>query len=200
MKDTTAPRNRGRGTQPPRVSTEIPVGPPGATPLPPASPTEPPLSWLQAEPEESPREPVRKKASASQRAASTSAQDAASLAIVAALQRDLPLMAALWPDVRPAELLRSPPPIEAFQARCDFARRAIDAVGRRDADARAQAELAQRRLSDQLTRLGRDGAAARTQFSMRTALEWDITAKLPPALVPPSPPPPPQPPPPPPPP
>lgn len=128
-------------------------------PEPPASSTEPPSSWLQPEPEESPREPGRKKATASQRAASTSAQDAASLAIVAALQRDLPLMAALWPDVRPAELLRSPPPIEAFQARCDFARRAIDAVGRRDADARAQAELAQRRLSDQLTRLGRDGAA-----------------------------------------
>ena len=35
-------------------------------------------------------------------------------------------MAALWPDVRPAELLRSPPPVEAFQARCDFARRAIE--------------------------------------------------------------------------
>ncbi|MDB4932018.1 MAG: hypothetical protein JWM10_4502, partial [Myxococcaceae bacterium] len=78
-----------------------------------------------------------------------------SLAIVAALQRDVPLLAALWPDVRPAELLRSPPPLEAFQARCDFARRAIDAVGRRDAEARARAELAQRRLADQLTRLGK---------------------------------------------
>ena len=116
------------------------------------------MAWLQPEPEDAPREPGRRKVRASERAAPTAAQDAASLAIVAALQRDAPLMAALWPDVRPAELLRSPPPVEAFQARCDFARRAIDAVGRRDAEARAQAELAQRRLADQhlQRRVGRE--------------------------------------------
>ncbi len=127
----------------------------------PAPLTQPPIaseSWLQADPTTPGAEPARRKAKASERAAPTAAQDAASVAIVAALQRDLPLMAALWPDVRPAELLRSPPPAEAFQARCDFARRAVDAVGRRDAESRARAEVAQRRLADQLSLLGRGGA------------------------------------------
>ncbi|MDO9022770.1 MAG: hypothetical protein Q8S73_34165 [Deltaproteobacteria bacterium] len=124
-----------------------------------SSPSDATAAWLQAEESDPPHSGTRRKVRASERAAPTAAQDAASLAIVSALQRDAPLMAALWPDVRPAELLRSPPPVEAFQARCDFARRAIDAVGRRDAEARAQAELAQRRLADQLTRLSQRGPA-----------------------------------------
>ena len=134
------------------------VSPNAPEPAPVLSSPEPPTSWLQPDSTEASPVSGRKKARATERAAPTAAQDAASLAIVAALQRDLPLMAALWPNVRPAELLRSPPPIEAFRGRWDFARRAIDAVGRRDADARAQAELAQRRLGDQLTRLGQRGA------------------------------------------
>lgn len=135
------------------------VGDPAASPSPDTSPSPPAqTSWLQADPAVAGAEPTRRKAKASERAAPSAAQDAASLAIVSALQRDLPLMAALWPDVRPAELLRSPPPAEAFQARCDFARRAIDAVGRRDAESRARAEVAQRRLGDLLALLGRGGA------------------------------------------
>lgn len=144
------------GNDPPRDAW-LEVGDPAAPP-PPDTSAPPPTSWLQADPQGASPEPARRKAKASERAAPTAAQDAASLAIVAALQRDLPLMAALWPDVRPAELLRSPPPAEAFQARCDFARRAIDAVGRRDAESRARAEVAQRRLSEQLVALGRGGA------------------------------------------
>lgn len=142
----------------PKRDAWLEVSPDAPSPLAPSPSSEPPMAWLQPEPEDAPREPGRRKVRASERAAPTAAQDAASLAIVGALQRELPLMAALWPDVRPAELLRSPPPIEAFQARCDFARRAIDAVGRRDAEARSRAELAQRRLSDELARLGQHGS------------------------------------------
>jgi len=142
----------------PKRDAWLEVSPDAPPPLAPSPSSEPPMAWLQPEPEDAPREPGRRKVRASERAAPTAAQDAASLAIVAALQRELPLMAALWPDVRPAELLRSPPPVEAFQARCDFARRAIDAVGRRDAEARSRAELAQRRLSDELARLGQHGS------------------------------------------
>ncbi|MEZ4410811.1 MAG: hypothetical protein R3A52_30670, partial [Polyangiales bacterium] len=51
------------------------------------------------------------------------------------------------------ELLRAPPPPEVFATRCEFARRAIDAVGRRDAESRVRAEMAQRRLDEELRRL-----------------------------------------------
>jgi len=110
--------------------------------------------WL--EPDEDPVAPAegarRRKVRAADRTASAS--DQLSTAIVAALVGHRPLMAALWPDVPPAELLRAPPPDAAFRARCDFARRAIDAVARRDAEARAQAEVAQHTLQARLTALG----------------------------------------------
>ena len=152
---------------------EVSPAEPDPTPSPSASPlpSDVPAAWLQAEESDPPSSGTRRKVRASERAAPTAAQDAASLAIVAALQRDAPLMAALWPDVRPAELLRSPPPVEAFQARCDFARRAIDAVGRRDAEARAQAELAQRRLADQLTRLSQRGPALEAALADLEAMQ-----------------------------
>ncbi len=101
----------------------------------------------------------RRKVRAADRA--PSAADAASLAIVTALQTDRPLMLALWPDVPAVELLRAPPPDEAFAARCDFARRALDAVGRRDAESRARAEVAQRALQRHLDALASTGASPR---------------------------------------
>lgn len=127
-------------------------------------------SWLQPEAGDAAIAPARRKVKASERAGAN-AQDAASLAIVAALQGGAPLMVALWPDVRPAELLRTPPPPEAFQARCDFARRAIDAVGRRDAESRARAEVAQRRLADQLAALGRGGSPVAVALAELEALQ-----------------------------
>lgn len=103
----------------------------------------------------------RKKVRAADRVASSS--DQVSLALVAALQSERPLLAALWPDLSPAELVRSPPPAEAFTARCDYARRAIDAVGRRDAESRARAEIAQRNLTQHLARLSAQGGEARDE-------------------------------------
>jgi len=124
------------------------------TSTPAAAPTSSSTPWL--EPDEGPADPPesarRRKVRAADRTVPVS--DQVSLAVVAALQSARPLMAALWPDVTPAELLRTPPPDAAFVARCDFARRAVDAIGRRDAAARAQAEVAQRALQRKLDALG----------------------------------------------
>jgi hypothetical protein len=125
-----------------------------ATSTPAPAPTTSATPWLEPsdEPADVPESARRRKVRAADRAAPTS--DQVSLAVVAALQTERPLMACLWPDVAAAELLRTPPPDAAFVARCDFARRAIDAVARRDAAARAQAEVAQRALQRKLDALG----------------------------------------------
>lgn len=115
--------------------------------------------YLEPEAADTEREgaPKRKKVRAEERA--QPAADQVSLAIVAALASDRPLMSALWPDVTAVELLRTPPPEEAFAARCDFARRALDAVARRDAESRARAEVAQRSMQRKLDALAATGAA-----------------------------------------
>lgn len=116
----------------------------------------PQIAWLEAAPEASPESPApaRKKVRAADRAhAASEAQEQATAALVSALQSDRPLLAALWADVPPGELLRTPPPEAAFQARCDWARRSLDLYARRDAEARTRAELAQRRLASELLRL-----------------------------------------------
>lgn len=139
-------------SEPREVFLEVDAAP--STPAP--APTSSSAPWLEpAEPDaDPPTSAGRRKVRAADRPAPAS--DQVSLAVVAALQSERPLMAALWPDVTPAELLRTPPPDAAFVARCDFARRAVDAVGRRDAAARAQAEVAQRALQRKLDALGPD--------------------------------------------
>ncbi len=122
--------------------------------------------------------PRRKKVRAADRA--PPAGDQVSLAIVAALQGERPLMCALWPDVPAVELLRTPPPDEAFAARCDFARRALDAVARRDAESRARADVAQRSLQRSLDALAATGASARDAAlaELRRAQVGDLMAAL----------------------
>jgi len=90
--------------------------------------------------------------------AGPSGVDTTALEVMAALQTDRPLMAALWPSLSPGELLLMPPPPQAFAARCDWVRRALDGAGRRDAETRARADVAQRRLAQELERLSRGSA------------------------------------------
>ncbi|MEZ4391879.1 MAG: hypothetical protein R3A48_12345 [Polyangiales bacterium] len=135
------------------------AAPPGAT-----------ESWLESprseraapdEPDLSAAPGARRKARVGARA-DNSVRDAVSLAIVSALPSDRPLLAALWPDVSAQELLTTPPPAQALRARIEFARSAIDAVGRRDGESRARAQLAQRALDAHLSRVG-DGDDALTR-------------------------------------
>ncbi len=143
------------------VTDAPPRPPPEAAPSPADTRHGPYLEPASA-PEDPPAESApskRKKVRADERG--QSAADQASLAIVAALQSDVALMRALWPDVAAVELIRTPPPEEAFAARCDFARRAIDAVARRDAESRARAEVAQRALQRKLDALAATGAELR---------------------------------------
>ncbi len=109
-----------------------------------------------------PTRPQRKKVRAADRGEGAgvgpSGVDSDALGILAALQTDRPLLAALWPNLSPGELLRMPPPPQAFAARCDWTRRALDGAGRRDAETRARADVAQRRLAQELERLSRGGA------------------------------------------
>lgn len=132
------------------LGAEAPQGPAAQEPLEP---------WLEPvegqEQDPSPRRKVR----AGERAATGLPGDAA--ALVASLQADGPLLAALWPHVSPAELLREPPPEEAFAVRCDYALRVLDAAGRRDDDARDRVRLAVRNLQEHLERLGRSGGTPR---------------------------------------
>lgn len=136
-----------------------------------ASPASPP-----AEPEGGPAPGARRKARAGDRA-EASVRDAVSLAIVAALPTDRTLLAALWPDLSPQELLRSPPPPQALRARVEFARSAIDAVGRRDAESRARAQLAQRALDAHLARIGDgDDALPLALAALREAQREEVLA------------------------
>lgn len=136
------------GVEPPRA-TESWLESPSADRAPPAEPD------LAAAPG------ARRKARVGARA-DNAVRDAVSLAIVSALPSDRPLLAALWPDVSAQELLMTPPPLQALRARIEFARSAIDAVGRRDGESRARAQLAQRALDAHLARVG-DGDDALTR-------------------------------------
>ena len=162
-------------TKPPAPFLEVDVdaAPAPATPI--AQP-----AWLEAggdaaaEPEAAPRGGQRKKTRAAERGP-TSVRDAVSVAIVAALQTERPLLNALWPDLASAELLSSPPPLQALRARVEFARGAIDAVARKDAESRARAQLAQRALDAHLARLGEgdallDGALAELLDAQRAEI------------------------------
>ncbi|MFO0608433.1 MAG: hypothetical protein U0324_35030 [Polyangiales bacterium] len=158
-------------SEPREVFLEVDASP--STPAP-AAPSASGAPWLEpaSAPDdglaEGPAGGQRRKVRAADRTAPLS--DQVSVAVVAALVTDRPLMAALWPDVAPAELLRTPPPDAALRARCDFARRAIDAVARRDAAARAQAEVAQRALQSRLDALGpEDGRAEAALAELRRA-------------------------------
>jgi hypothetical protein len=139
----------------------------------PVAPTQPSMQapWLEApvaaeaqeaqEVQSDPTRPQRRKVRAAERPGAVegpSGVERDAIKVMAALQTDRPLLAALWPDLTPGELLRMPPPPAALQARCDSVRRAMDAVGRRDAEARARADVAQRRLAQELDRLSRGGA------------------------------------------
>lgn len=136
-----------------------------------ASPASPP-----GEPEGAPAGGGRRKARAGDRA-EASVRDAVSLAIVAALPTDRTVLAALWPDLSPQELLRSPPPPQALRARVEFARGAIDAVGRRDAESRARAQLAQRALDAHLARIGDgDDALPAALAELRDAQREEVLA------------------------
>lgn len=117
----------------------------------------------------------RKKIRAGERQGGAGANDEVSLQLVQALAAGAGVMAALWPDVPNEELLRAPPSGEVFSVRIGFARRAIDAVGRRDAESRVRAEAAQRRLDAELKRLealgptGVDAALAELKSSQERA-------------------------------
>lgn len=139
-------------------------------------------AWLEA-PAASPTDTERPAAPTARRKtrvgarADNSVRDALSLAIVAALPTDRPLLAALWPDVSAHELLLSPPPAQALRARIDFARSAIDAVGRRDGESRARAQLAQRALDAHLAGLGEgDEALSKSLSALREAQRADLLA------------------------
>lgn len=153
---------------------------PGPTPAAPAASASAP--WLEestaapAEPDAAPAAGQRKKTRAADRA-QPSVRDAVSVAIVGALQTERPLLATLWPDLGPAELLQSPPPEQALRARIEFARVAIDAVARKDAESRARAQIAQRALDAHLARLG-DGEhlGARALDELRSGQRAEIVA------------------------
>lgn len=120
----------------------------------------------------------RRKVRAVDRGPSVSDQE--SHAIVVGLVSGKPLLAALWPSEAPAELLRSPPPEATLHTRCDYARRAIDAVARRDAAARAQAEVAQRALQTRLDALGPESSRTEAALAeLRRAQVADLEAMLP---------------------
>lgn len=107
------------------------------------------------EPSDTPAAGRRKSRAAERRALN---DDFDWVAVIRALHAERPLLAALWPTVPARDLLRDPPSAEAFAERCEEARRAFDAVGRRDAESRARAEVAQRRLTRQLEELAEVGA------------------------------------------
>lgn len=169
-------------TERPHSFLEIPSE--GATPATPRAAGDATSSWLEApavdavssEPAGGASPGGRRKARAGDRA-EASVRDAVSLAIVAALPTDRTLLAALWPDLSARELLQSPPPPQALRARIEFARGAIDAVGRRDAESRARAQLAQRALDAHLARLG-DGDAVLPQAlaELRDAQRGEVLA------------------------
>ncbi len=100
-------------------------------------------------------------------------------AVLAALPRGGPLLVSLWPDVTPAALLREPPSQERFTERCADATRALDAIARKDAEARAKAEVAHRALQQRLAASGASGDALAVELrALRDAQLADLSGAL----------------------
>ncbi len=105
--------------------------------------------------------------------------DAAWIAVMASLVGERPLLLALWPDASVAELLRDPPATARVRERADEAVRALDAIARSDASARARAEVAHHALQARLVKLpAGDGLGAGACDELRAFARREFLSAL----------------------